>query len=102
MTNLSIFIPFVFFVTLNFFIDLLETKQFLKSTKNNNLIVYKVNKNQFKVIYTYISKYVTLQCEFCVIGECFVMLKKDMTRVYAPYCKNHDDVLQLLEKVRLI
>ena len=27
------------------------------------------------------------------------MLKEDMKKVYAPYCRNHDDVLALLTKV---
>ncbi|XP_060600794.1 dynamin-binding protein-like isoform X2 [Ruditapes philippinarum] len=33
-----------------------------------------------------------------VIGESFVMLAEDMKNVYAPYCRNHDDVITLIEK----
>ena len=32
-------------------------------------------------------------------GQCFVGLRKDLSDAYAPYCKNHDDVISLLEKV---
>ncbi|KAH3885546.1 hypothetical protein DPMN_009541, partial [Dreissena polymorpha] len=33
-----------------------------------------------------------------VIGTCFVALAEDMKNVYAPYCRNHDDVITLIEK----
>ncbi|XP_045175182.2 dynamin-binding protein-like isoform X2 [Mercenaria mercenaria] len=33
-----------------------------------------------------------------VIGTCFVSLAEDMKNVYAPYCRNHDDVITLIEK----
>ncbi|KAL4224790.1 hypothetical protein ACF0H5_015486 [Mactra antiquata] len=33
-----------------------------------------------------------------VIGTCFVCLAEDMKNVYAPYCRNHDDVITLIEK----
>ncbi|KAK2154175.1 hypothetical protein LSH36_275g08005 [Paralvinella palmiformis] len=33
-----------------------------------------------------------------LIGPCFVEVKDEMKRVYAPYCRNHDDVLALLTK----
>ena len=29
-------------------------------------------------------------------------LKKEMKQVYAPYCRNHDDVITLLEKVYVV
>lgn len=35
----------------------------------------------------------------CFAGTCFVQLKDDMKKVYAVYCRNHDDVISLLEKV---
>ncbi|XP_069133070.1 dynamin-binding protein-like [Argopecten irradians] len=33
-----------------------------------------------------------------IIGPCFVSLAEDMKNVYAPYCRNHDDVITILEK----
>ena len=33
-------------------------------------------------------------------GTSFTTLKEDMKKVYAPYCRNHDDALALLAKVR--
>ncbi|XP_074659754.1 dynamin-binding protein-like isoform X2 [Tubulanus polymorphus] len=33
-----------------------------------------------------------------VVGPCFIEMADDMTKVYAQYCRNHDDVLTLLEK----
>ena len=33
------------------------------------------------------------------LGTSFCALKDDMTKVYAPYCRNHDDAIGLLEKV---
>ncbi|XP_013387330.1 dynamin-binding protein [Lingula anatina] len=33
-----------------------------------------------------------------VLGNCFVQIAEDMKHVYALYCRNHDDVLALLEK----
>ena len=44
----------------------------------------------------------TFQYMFLLIpGESFVTLKEDMKKVYAPYCRNHDDVIAMLEKVSL-
>lgn len=34
-----------------------------------------------------------------VIGVCFVILAEDMKTAFAPYCRNHDQVITLLEKV---
>ena len=34
-----------------------------------------------------------------IAGESFILLKEDMKKVYAPYCRNHDDVLALLSRV---
>ncbi|XP_061166815.1 dynamin-binding protein-like [Saccostrea echinata] len=33
-----------------------------------------------------------------VIGVCFVVLSEDMKTAFAPYCRNHDEVITLLEK----
>ncbi|XP_060066478.1 dynamin-binding protein-like [Ylistrum balloti] len=33
-----------------------------------------------------------------VIGPCFITVAEDMKNVYAPYCRNHDDVIMVLEK----
>ncbi|XP_029637819.1 dynamin-binding protein isoform X2 [Octopus sinensis] len=33
-----------------------------------------------------------------LIGPCFVNLADEMKQAYGPYCKNHDDVITLLEK----
>ncbi|GAB1611131.1 dynamin-binding protein-like isoform X2 [Argonauta hians] len=33
-----------------------------------------------------------------LIGPCFVYLADEMKQAYGPYCKNHDDVITLLEK----
>ncbi|KAJ8298585.1 hypothetical protein KUTeg_022645 [Tegillarca granosa] len=33
-----------------------------------------------------------------IIGSCFLELAEDMKNVYAPYCRNHDEVISLLEK----
>ena len=34
-----------------------------------------------------------------ISGTCFTCLAEDMKNVYAPYCRNHDDVITLIEKV---
>lgn len=34
-----------------------------------------------------------------IVGPCFVHLAEEMKQAYGPYCKNHDDVITLLEKV---
>ncbi|KAL5007497.1 hypothetical protein ScPMuIL_016303 [Solemya velum] len=33
-----------------------------------------------------------------LVGPCFVKLAEDMKNSYAPYCRNHDEVITLLEK----
>lgn len=33
-----------------------------------------------------------------LLGPCFVHLAEEMKQAYGPYCKNHDDVITLLEK----
>ncbi|KAL3842358.1 hypothetical protein ACJMK2_020381 [Sinanodonta woodiana] len=32
------------------------------------------------------------------IGPCFIVMAEDMKLVYAPYCRNHDEVIELIEK----
>ena len=34
-------------------------------------------------------------------GKSFVDMKEDLKRVCAPYCRNHDDAIALLEKVHI-
>ncbi|KAK3591896.1 hypothetical protein CHS0354_005105 [Potamilus streckersoni] len=33
-----------------------------------------------------------------MIGPCFIVMAEDMKLVYAPYCRNHDEVIELIEK----
>ncbi|OWF54976.1 dynamin-binding protein-like [Mizuhopecten yessoensis] len=33
-----------------------------------------------------------------IIGPCFTSLAEDMKNVYAPYCRNHDDVIMVMER----
>ena len=35
----------------------------------------------------------------CLVGAPFVELVDDLKAAYAPYCRNHDDVCALLERV---
>jgi hypothetical protein len=35
---------------------------------------------------------------FLFLGPCFLEFAPKMTNAYAPYCRNHDDVMALLEK----
>lgn len=34
-------------------------------------------------------------------GKCFVDIADEMKEVYAVYCRNHDDAISLMEKVKL-
>ncbi|XP_063400235.1 dynamin-binding protein-like [Mytilus trossulus] len=35
-----------------------------------------------------------------LLGSCFIKLSEDMKNAYAPYCRNHDEVISILEKYR--
>ncbi|XP_052067462.1 dynamin-binding protein-like isoform X1 [Mytilus californianus] len=35
-----------------------------------------------------------------LLGPCFIKLSEDMKNAYAPYCRNHDEVISILEKYR--
>lgn len=46
-------------------------------------------------------RFIFLKCcvHLTIAGTCFTSLAEDMKNVYAPYCRNHDDVINLIEKV---
>lgn len=39
---------------------------------------------------------------YILIGPCFTQLCEDMKNAYAPYCRNHDEVIAVLEKVNIV
>ena len=39
---------------------------------------------------------------FMLAGSTFVALAEDMKNTYAPYCRHHDDVIAVMEKVGVI